>query len=84
MPSSKADVFAAPLGLVEKRQLMKFLQFALEHAAAVDMIVTQLNEKTLGAGRSLKRYDYRTRSASCFILVVGGSSAINAHYMFMQ
>lgn len=56
VPSSKADVFAAPFGLLEKRQLMKFLQFALEHAASGDgTAVTRLNEATLGAGRSLKR-----------------------------
>lgn len=62
LPSSKADVFSAPgLGLLDKRRLMRFLQWALDYAHAAESAgsgggdVTSLNEVALGTGRSLLR-----------------------------
>lgn len=68
LPCSKSDVFDdASLSLVEKRTLMKFLQFAVDlvrarEAAAVAAAdapvatdLSSLNERILGMGRSLLR-----------------------------
>lgn len=58
VPCSKKDVFASKLlGMVEKRQLMKFLQFVADygetHIRGED--VKSKNERELALGRSLKR-----------------------------
>lgn len=61
MPISKADVFNLPgsvMSLLEKRALMKFLQFVMDvRTEKVEGTpVGALNEKALGAGRSLLRW----------------------------
>ncbi len=60
VPSSKGGVFSSPhLGPLEKRSLMKFLQFALDRGQVAISGNTRaaitLNERDLGAGRSLRR-----------------------------
>lgn len=59
LPTSKSDIFTdSSLSLLEKRKLMKFLQFAMDlHTVRADGTpVDRLNEYILGQGRSLLRY----------------------------
>lgn len=58
VPCSKKDVFQSKLlGMIEKRQLMKFLQYVADygdtHISHED--VTTKNERSLALGRALKR-----------------------------
>ena len=59
VPSSKSDIFATTaLTALEKRALMKFLQFTLDRGQFLhggDNAVLDLNERELAIGRSLKR-----------------------------
>uniref|UniRef100_M4B8X5 Rab proteins geranylgeranyltransferase component n=1 Tax=Hyaloperonospora arabidopsidis (strain Emoy2) TaxID=559515 RepID=M4B8X5_HYAAE len=58
VPCSKKDVFQSKLlGMVEKRQLMKFLQFVADYGEThiLHEDVTTKNERTLALGRALKR-----------------------------
>lgn len=57
VPSSKGDIFSSKLlGALEKRSLMKFLQFALDWGREnMGTDVTTLNEQELAQGRSLHR-----------------------------
>ncbi|RHY58519.1 hypothetical protein DYB38_000868 [Aphanomyces astaci] len=52
VPCSKPDVFKSKLNVLEKRHLMKFLQFVADYGEAD---VTTLNERDLTASRALKR-----------------------------
>lgn len=66
VPCSKKDVFQSKLlGMVEKRQLMKFLQFVADygetHIAGED--VGTKNERSLALGRALKRPQNKTNQA---------------------
>lgn len=58
VPCSKKDVFQSKLlGMVEKRQLMKFLQFVADYGEThiLHEDVKTKNERTLALGRALKR-----------------------------
>uniref|UniRef100_K3WS56 Rab proteins geranylgeranyltransferase component n=1 Tax=Globisporangium ultimum (strain ATCC 200006 / CBS 805.95 / DAOM BR144) TaxID=431595 RepID=K3WS56_GLOUD len=58
VPCSKKDVFQSKLlGMVEKRQLMKFLQFVADYGETVILgeDVGTKNERSLALGRALKR-----------------------------
>jgi Rab proteins geranylgeranyltransferase component A len=58
VPCSKKDVFASKLlGMVEKRMLMKFLQFVADYGEThiLGEDVKSKNERELALGRSLKR-----------------------------
>ncbi|CAI5729763.1 unnamed protein product [Hyaloperonospora brassicae] len=58
VPCSKRDVFQSKLlGMVEKRQLMKFLQFVADYGEThiLHEDVKTKNERTLALGRALKR-----------------------------
>ncbi|GMF60816.1 unnamed protein product [Phytophthora fragariaefolia] len=58
VPCSKKDVFQSKLlGIVEKRQLMKFLQFVADYGEThiLHEDVKTKNERTLALGRALKR-----------------------------
>lgn len=66
VPCSKKDVFQSKLlGMVEKRQLMKFLQFVADygetHIAGED--VGTKNERSLALGRALKRPQNKSNQA---------------------
>ncbi|OQS03060.1 rab proteins geranylgeranyltransferase component A, partial [Thraustotheca clavata] len=52
VPCSKTDVFKSRLNVMEKRHLMKFLQFVADYG---DDDATTLNERDLAVGRALKR-----------------------------
>ncbi|OQR92632.1 rab proteins geranylgeranyltransferase component A [Achlya hypogyna] len=52
VPCSKTDVFKSRLSVLEKRHLMKFLQFVADYG---DDDATTLNERDLAVGRALKR-----------------------------
>ncbi|EQC24878.1 hypothetical protein SDRG_17231 [Saprolegnia diclina VS20] len=52
VPCSKTDVFKSRLSVLEKRHLMKFLQFVADYG---DGDATTLNERDLAVGRALKR-----------------------------
>lgn len=67
VPCAKKDVFQSKLlGMVEKRQLMKFLQFVADygetHIAGED--VGTKNERSLALGRALKRPQNKTNQAA--------------------
>lgn len=56
VPCAKKDVFLSGFSLLEKRYLMKFLQFCVDmHSARVGAEVEERNELLLGKGRSLTR-----------------------------
>ncbi|TYZ69464.1 hypothetical protein PybrP1_001886 [[Pythium] brassicae (nom. inval.)] len=66
VPCSKKDVFQSKLlGMVEKRQLMKFLQFVADygetHITGED--VGTKNERSLALGRALKRPQNKSNQA---------------------
>lgn len=66
VPCSKKDVFQSKLlGMVEKRMLMKFLQFVADYGETVIMgeDVGTKNERTLALGRALKRPQNKTNQA---------------------
>ncbi|CAK4082657.1 unnamed protein product [Aphanomyces euteiches] len=52
VPCSKTDVFKSKLSVLEKRHLMKFLQFVADYG---EEDVTTLNERDLTSSRALKR-----------------------------
>ncbi|KDO24855.1 hypothetical protein SPRG_09687 [Saprolegnia parasitica CBS 223.65] len=56
VPCSKTDVFKSRLSVLEKRHLMKFLQFVADYGNSEgDDDATTLNERDLAVGRALKR-----------------------------
>ncbi|KAF0696884.1 Aste57867_12383 [Aphanomyces stellatus] len=57
VPCSKTDVFKSKLNVMEKRHLMKFLQFVADYGPSIprEEDVTTLNERDLTASRALKR-----------------------------
>lgn len=66
VPCSKKDVFQSKLlGVVEKRQLMKFLQFVADYGEThiVGEDVGTKNERSLALGRALKRPQNKTNQA---------------------
>ncbi|KAF1333409.1 Rab proteins geranylgeranyltransferase component, partial [Globisporangium splendens] len=66
VPCSKKDVFQSKLlGMVEKRQLMKFLQFVADYGETVILgeDVGTKNERSLALGRALKRPQNKTNQA---------------------
>ncbi|GMF42153.1 unnamed protein product [Phytophthora lilii] len=66
VPCSKKDVFQSKLlGMVEKRQLMKFLQFVADYGEThiLHEDVKTKNERTLALGRALKRPQNKTSQA---------------------
>lgn len=67
VPCSKKDVFLSKLlGMVEKRQLMKFLQFVADYGEThiLHEDVTTKNERSLALGRALKRPQNKASSAA--------------------
>lgn len=57
VPTSKGDIFKSNLlSILEKRQLMKFLQIVLDHVRLLEgeMVMT-VNERQLGSGSALTR-----------------------------
>lgn len=66
VPCSKKDVFQSKLlGMVEKRQLMKFLQFVADYGEThiIGEDVGTKNERSLALGRALKRPQNKTNQA---------------------
>ncbi|RLN59451.1 hypothetical protein BBJ28_00005825 [Nothophytophthora sp. Chile5] len=67
VPCSKKDVFQSKLlGMVEKRQLMKFLQFVADYGEThiLHEDVKTKNERSLALGRALKRPQNKASQAS--------------------
>ena len=67
VPCSKKDVFQSKLlNMVEKRQLMKFLQFVADYGEThiLHKDVKTKNERTLALGRALKRPQNKTSQAN--------------------
>lgn len=66
VPSSKGDIFSSKLlSALEKRSLMKFLQFALDWGKEnMGTDVSKLNEQELAQGRSLYRPQNKDKMAS--------------------
>jgi RAB protein geranylgeranyltransferase component A len=66
VPSSKGDIFSSKLlSALEKRSLMKFLQFALDWGKEnMGTDVSKLNEQELAQGRSLYRPQNKDKLAS--------------------
>lgn len=67
VPCSKKDVFQSKLlGMVEKRQLMKFLQFVADYGEThiLHEDVSTKNERSLALGRALKRPQNKASQAA--------------------